>query len=76
VAEARRRIAAYFDFYNHERLHQALDYRAPRVVFEEASAICQSRRSKNRWIVSFTGTNGKGVKTRAPVHLKHEHQYI
>jgi putative transposase len=37
VAEARRSIAAYFDFYNCERLHQALDYRAPRQVFEEAA---------------------------------------
>ena len=37
VAEARQGIAAYFDFYNHERLHQALSYRAPRQVFEEAS---------------------------------------
>jgi hypothetical protein len=25
VAEARQGIAAYFDFYNRERLHQALD---------------------------------------------------
>jgi putative transposase len=37
VAEARHSIAAYFDFYNHERLHQALGYRAPRQVFEEAT---------------------------------------
>ena len=36
VAEARHSIAAYFDFYNHERLHQALGYRAPREVFEGA----------------------------------------
>jgi len=36
VAEARHSIAAYFDFYNDERLHQALDYRAPRQLFEEA----------------------------------------
>jgi putative transposase len=36
VAEARQAIATYFEFYNNERLHQALDYRAPRQVFEEA----------------------------------------
>jgi putative transposase len=36
VADARKGIAAYFNFYNHERLHQALGYRAPRQVFEEA----------------------------------------
>jgi putative transposase len=29
VAEARHSIAAYFEFYNHERLHQALGYRGP-----------------------------------------------
>jgi hypothetical protein len=34
AAEARQGIAAYFS--NYERLHQALGYRAPRRVFEEA----------------------------------------
>jgi transposase InsO family protein len=46
VAEARRAIAAYFDFYNHERLHQALDYRAPRQVFEEAMLAIKLRRGR------------------------------
>jgi transposase InsO family protein len=36
VAEARQGIAAYFEFYNHQRLHQALAYRTPRQVFDEA----------------------------------------
>ena len=36
VAEARQGIASYFEFYNNERLHQALGYRAPRQVFEKA----------------------------------------
>jgi len=35
VAQARRGIAAYFEFYNHQRLHQALGYRAPRQLLEE-----------------------------------------
>ena len=37
VAEARAGIAAWFKFYNHERLHQALDYRTPWQVFQEGS---------------------------------------
>jgi len=50
VAEARQGIAAYFNFYNHERLHQALGYRAPRQVFEGSDAGCQaSAREKRRW---------------------------
>jgi len=36
VAQARRGIAAYFEFYNHQRLHQALGYRAPRQLLEES----------------------------------------
>jgi putative transposase len=46
VAEARCSIAAYFEFYNHERLHQALDYRAPRQVFEEALRVAKPRRGR------------------------------
>jgi len=32
--EARQGLRAYFRFYNHERLHQALDYRTPAEVYE------------------------------------------
>jgi len=35
VAQARHGIAAYFEFYNHHRLHQALGYRAPRQLLDE-----------------------------------------
>lgn len=39
VAEARAGIAAWFRFYNHERPHQALDYRTPWQAFQEGSLL-------------------------------------
>jgi putative transposase len=33
VPEAVRNLGTYFTFYNHERLHQALDYRTPAQVY-------------------------------------------
>jgi putative transposase len=33
VAEARAGIAGYFQFYNHERLHQSLDYQTPAAIY-------------------------------------------
>jgi putative transposase len=33
VTEARAGIARYFQFCNHERLHQSLDYRTPRAIY-------------------------------------------
>jgi putative transposase len=33
VAEAQDSIARYFRFYNHERLHQSLDYRTPAAIY-------------------------------------------
>ena len=38
VAEVRWGIGAWFAFYNNERPHQALDYRTPSQVFEQARA--------------------------------------
>jgi putative transposase len=34
VAEARAGIAGYFQFYNHQRLHQSLDYRTPAAIYQ------------------------------------------
>ncbi len=37
--DARRGLSSYFDFYNHQRVHQSLDYRTPaEVYFQTASA--------------------------------------
>jgi putative transposase len=36
VAELRAGLSCYFEFYNHSRLHQALGYRAPAVVYQVA----------------------------------------
>jgi len=46
AAEARQGIAAYFEFYNHQRLHQALAYRTPRQVFDEAPRLPVRRGGK------------------------------
>ena len=47
VAEARQGITAYFEFYNYQRLHQALAYRTPRQVFDAAAPLASSARGKN-----------------------------
>jgi len=33
ISEARREPGCYFEFYNHRRRHQSLDYRAPEEVY-------------------------------------------
>ena len=39
--QARESLAAYWDFYNHERPHQALGYRTPAEVYVEDRHHCQ-----------------------------------
>jgi putative transposase len=46
VAEARQGITAYLESYNYQRLHQALAYRAPRSVLDEAGHCINSARGK------------------------------
>jgi putative transposase len=40
VAEAKAGIGAWLDFYNTERQHQSLGYRAPRQIYQEGLWIC------------------------------------
>jgi len=37
--EARQQLTNYFQFYNHRRLHQALDYRTPTEVYSTGTSI-------------------------------------
>jgi putative transposase len=37
--EARKQLRDYFDFYNHKRLHQALDYQTPAEVYSTVKPI-------------------------------------
>jgi len=39
VAEARMHLSAYFEFYNNERPHEALDYRTPHEIFFGTKAM-------------------------------------
>ena len=47
-AEARQGLAAYFDFYNRVRPHQALEYRTPAAVYGAAAAEIPRRVSRGR----------------------------
>jgi putative transposase len=59
--EARRGLRAYFRFYNHERLHQALDYRTPAEVYEGRSGGTRDRPDSSGRTVAVTP-----VALRAP----------
>src|SRR5256884_9110261 len=37
--EDRQQLSSYFEFYNHQRLHQALDYRTPAEVYSTGTPI-------------------------------------
>ena len=54
VAEARQGIAAYFEFYNHQRLHQALGLPHPAPGLRRSAATCQFGAGEKRWRVPNT----------------------
>ncbi len=61
VANARDSIARYFDFYNTERLHQALDYKTPTEVYLGIKSEAKPSASKLRTIfVSSPTSLGEG----------------
>jgi putative transposase len=39
VNECRASLAAYFEFYNHKRVHQALDYATPAEIYFGREAL-------------------------------------
>ena len=43
VPDLQRGLGSYFRFYNHERLHQALDYQTPAAVYQAGRATKASR---------------------------------
>ena len=63
VAEARQGIASYFEFYNNERLHQALGYRTPRQVFERIWSTPGLARGKMASSKGPPGAAQRGVNT-------------
>ena len=63
ATEARRKVKAYFRFYNDQRPHQTLGYRTPAEVFHEtmnspAEESKEKRNSPEQVVVSLPGTLG------------------
>ena len=56
--EARHGIGGYFDFYNHRRIHQSLDYQTPAEVYFQTSA---ARQKQTAVIQSTLAAKGKGA---------------
>jgi putative transposase len=44
--EARHSLANYWQFYNHQRPHQSLDYKTPAEVYFQPSVLCQMKQAK------------------------------
>ena len=57
--EARQGLSGYFEFYNHRRVHQALDYRTPWEVYSAASAAAPCR--GREWAQQTTRSDPSGA---------------
>jgi len=64
AAEARYSIAADFDFYNCERLHQGLDCCAPRLVFDEALGIANPGQEEKGLVQTTSYRHNNAHQTR------------
>jgi putative transposase len=40
--QAREQLSTYIHFYNHERLHQALDYRTPASIYQALPPVART----------------------------------
>jgi len=66
VAEARYYLGRYFEFYNSQRLHQALDYRSPAEVYARAVGTPVALRAPS---VPTAITSGDESTLREPVFV-------
>ena len=61
--EGRESLSQYWKFYNHERLHQSLDYRTPWEVHRGGSS-----RSRRAGAGPACGANGGGAGKKPEAH--------
>ena len=75
IAEARAVIGAWLDFYNTERQHQSLGYRAPRQIYQEGLWIYGRSALPTGCAPRFPSQLGKRGNARLRPHThRHHHQ--